>query len=209
MIESSIRASVDTVPAGTVSTFSMLEGEDLTEGLLSRLAQGDGEASSALLARLYSELRKIAERCMQAERADHTLQPTALVHEAYVRLFEGRTPQLADRAHFLRLAARAMRNVLVDHARSKRARKRDAGAPLEGLDLTLAAFEQDGHELLDLESALERLENMDEELGRVVELHIFGGLTMREVAEVEGCSLSTLERRWRVARGWLQDCLEG
>ncbi len=121
-----------------------------------------------------------------------------------MRLFEGRSPALEGRAHFLRLAARAMRNVLIDHARARGAQKRSGGERLEALDLTLASFEQQNTALLDLEAALRRLEDLDEELARLVELRFFSGLTLPEIAEVEGLSVPTLERRWRVARSWLR-----
>ncbi len=186
----------------------MIEERERTRRLLSRLAEGDGSAAAELLSSLYAELRQIAERCMAGERSDHTLQPTALVHEAYVRLFEGGAPNLEGRVHFVRLAARAMRNVLIDHARARAARKRDGGGPVEGIDLTLASFEESTVEVLDLEAALRRLEEMDEELARLIELRFFAGLTLPEIAELESISVPTLERRWRVARSWLRSELE-
>ncbi len=187
----------------------MIERRELTSRLLSRVAAGDGSAAGELLAALYTELRGIAERCMAGERADHTLQPTALVHEAYVRLFEGGPPDLEGRVHFVRLAARAMRNVLIDHARARRADKRGAGERKEALDRTLAYVEESTVEALDLEAALSRLERLDEELARIVELRFFGGLTVPEIAELERLSVPTVERRWRVARSWLRGELAG
>lgn len=187
----------------------MIEERERTRRLLTLIAGGDVSAGSELLAKLYAELRGIAERCMAGERADHTLQPTALVHEAYVRLFESGSPHLEGRAHFVRLAARAMRNVLIDHARARGARKRVSGERLDALDLTLSYIEESTYEVLDLEHALVRLEAMDEELARLVELRFFAGLSLPEIADLDGVSVPTLERRWRVARSWLKSELGG
>ncbi len=182
----------------------MSSGQEPTSELLARVVGGDEAAADELLGQLYDELRRIARSFMADERVDHTLQPTALVHEAYARLCTGGTPQLESRVHFVRLAARAMRNVLIDHARARRAGKRGAGEPLEALDHTLAALEEGTCEALDLDAALKRLEHLDAELARIVELRFFGGLTVSDVAELEGLSVPTVERRWRVARSWLR-----
>jgi RNA polymerase sigma factor (TIGR02999 family) len=183
---------------------AMSESCERTSRLLARVAHGDEAAAAELLAELYDELRRIAHGCMADERSDHTLQPTALVHEAYVRLFAGGAPELEDRVHFVRLAARAMRNVLIDHARARHAAKRGAGQPREALDHTLAALEEGTCSALDLEPALQRLERLDAELARLVELRFFAGLTLPDIAALEGVSVPTLERRWRVARSWLR-----
>lgn len=188
---------------------TMGELREHTSRLLMRVSGGDAAAADELLAELYDELRAIARGCMRDERTDHTLQPTALVHEAFARLFAGGAPDVEGRKHFVHLAARAMRNVLVDHARARNSAKRGAGAPLEALDLTLAAVEEPELSILDLEVALARLEEMDEELARLVELRFFAGLSLPEIAELEGPSVPTLERRWRVARSWLRTQLEG
>lgn len=164
--------------------------------------------TEAVTPAVYAELKRIADALMAGERADHTLEPTALVHEAYARLFVEGVPALEGRAHFLRLAARAMRHVLVDHARARGAGKRGGGEVLSALDHTVAALEREHVELLDLEEALTRLERMDEELARLVELRYFAGLTLPEIAEVEAVSVPTLERRWRVARAWLREALQ-
>ena len=182
----------------------MSVGRERTSRLLARVAHGDEAAASELLSELYEELRQIARGCMADERRDHTLQPTALVHEAYARLFAGGAPELEGRGHFVRLTARAMRNVLIDHARARRAQKRGADEPREALDHTLAAFQQEAGEFLDLAAVLERLEDLDPELARIVELRFFGGLTMDDIAALEGLSVPTIERRWRVARSWLR-----
>ncbi len=179
--------------------------------LLSAVEAGESGAAEKLLPLVYGELRSIAEGLMGGERRDHTLQPTALVHEAYVRLIEGagRGPW-SSRSHFVRVAARAMRNVLVDHARSRSAQKRGGGRRIEhALDLALGELEKNVPDLVALDAALERLERLDEPLARIVELRFFGGLTIEETASVLGVSAPTVERGWRVARMWLRTELSG
>ena len=172
--------------------------------LLQRMSGGDEQAANELLPILYEELRNVAERFMSRERNDHTLQPTALVHEAYLKLVdEPHQPEWENRAHFVRFAARAMRNVLVDHARAKKTAKRGEGLRKVPLDEVLAAFEERSLDVLALDEALEVLFAMDEQLARVVELRYFAGLTIAETAQVLGVSTPTVERAWRVARLWL------
>ncbi len=173
--------------------------------MLAQVRAGSEAASGELLQLLYGELRDVARRCMEREQADHTLQPTALVHEAWLRLFGGaETPSWESRAHFVHTAARSMRRVLIDHARARQSAKRGAGARPEPLDRTIAWFEERSIELLDLDRALERLEGFDAELAHLVELRFFGGLSVPEIAPLLGVSVPTVERRWRVARGWLR-----
>jgi RNA polymerase sigma-70 factor, ECF subfamily len=173
--------------------------------LLQLVSQGDRKAENALLPLLYQELLRIAGRFMNSERSDHTLQPTALVHEAYLRLMEGDTPaRWQDKTHFVRVAARAMRNVLVDHARARLTTKRGGGEKPVSLDGALALFDQQQLDVLELNDVLERLMEIDEELGRVVELRFFVGLTNQEIAGTLGLSVPTIERRWRVARMYLR-----
>ncbi len=172
--------------------------------LLQRVGEGDAEAQPRLLGLLYDELRRTAAGYMSRERLDHTLQPTALVNEAWVRLFEGCPPHSEDRKLFLGLAAKAMRNVLVDHARARDADKRGAGAERLPLDSVIASFEERDVDLLALDDALAKLTEVKPELARLVELRFFGGLTVPETAQAMGVSTPTLERRWRVARMWLQ-----
>ena len=171
--------------------------------LLRRLSSGDADASGDLLHLLYRELKRIASRQMGAERGDHTLQPTALVHEAWMRLFEHESPEWQGRGHFLRLASRAMRRVLVDHARSRAADKRGGGAGRVALDDVLAEFEERRIDVLALDEALERLAKMDPQLARIVEARFFAGLTIEETASTLECGTATVERGWRVARMWL------
>lgn len=177
--------------------------------LLARYGAGDRSAADALLPLLYDELRRIASGQLSRERAGHTLQPTALVHEAWLRLVDDPARGVAGRRHFLSLAARVMRRVLVDHARERGAQKRGGGAARVTLDGAVALYEARELDLLALEEALERLAALDPELLRFVELRFFAGLTNEEVAEVEGCSLRHVERGWSTARAFLRDALAG
>ncbi|MEM9799721.1 MAG: ECF-type sigma factor [Planctomycetota bacterium] len=178
--------------------------------LLSRMESGDGEAASQLLPLLYDELRRIARENMARERIGHTLQPTALVHEAWVRLLgaEGGAKGFEGREHFLRAAAQVMRRVLVDHARARNAEKRGGGpGNAVELDDVVERFEAQGTDLVELDDALSELDRVDSELARIVELRTFGGLTMDDVARSLGVSKATAERRARVARMWLARAL--
>jgi RNA polymerase sigma factor (TIGR02999 family) len=174
--------------------------------LLRAWAQGDEAAGDRLFPLLYGELRRRAGRFMRRERPGHTLQPSGLVHEAYLRLAAAPGLDWHDRAHFFAIAARVMRQVLVDHARRRKAAKRD------GCRVTLgdedAAMEPP--ELLDLENALKELAALDPRQARVVELRFFGGLDVPETAEVLGIAPRTVKREWQTARAWLQHrLLEG
>jgi len=177
--------------------------------LLQRITDGDTSAGGALLRLLYGELRRVASGHMHRERGDHTLQPTALVHEAWVRLFDRGGHAYESRGHFLRLASRAMRNVLVDHARGRAAQKRGAGQERVALDDVLAVFEEKRIDVVALDEALERLAALDPELARIVEARFFAGLTIEETARALDTSASSVERGWRVARMWLQRDLRG
>jgi RNA polymerase sigma factor (TIGR02999 family) len=171
--------------------------------LLQRMESGDAGAADRLLDALYGELRSLAERFMADQPAKHTLQPTALVNEAWMRIAQPGVHEWEGRTHFVRLAARAMRSVLVDHARAKGADKRGGGRVCTGLDGVLASYEEKSLDVLALNDALERLSAMDEQLARIVELRFFGGLTIAETAPLLGISTPTVERGWRVARLWL------
>ena len=173
-------------------------------------AGGDGPpALGALMPRLYEELRAIAQTVFAGERASHTLQPTAVVHEAYLRLAQGRAFDWTDRAQFLAVAATAMRRLLIDHARAQRTRKRGGGAQRVTLDESLVPFERRDLDLLALEGALSELAALHARQHRVVELRFFGGLTIPETAHVLGVGTTTVEDDWAMARAWLMRRLAG
>lgn len=169
--------------------------------LLQRSRAGDPAAASALFERLYAELHDRA-RAVAGGR-DATLHPTALVHEAWLKLVPERTPAFADRLHFLRAAAAAMRSVLIDHLRARHAKKRAGRHVPVDLDEVADAFADRGGDLLCLEEALQRLGALDAQLVQIVELRFFAGLGMDDVAAALGVSLSSVERGWRTARAWL------
>jgi RNA polymerase sigma factor (TIGR02999 family) len=202
----------------TTATFMEMDAEDgspggpppgdVTTWLLS-WSRGDEDALGHLMPVVYDELRRRAASCLRRERADHTLDAAALVHEAYLRLIDQRRARWKNRAHFFAIAARVMRRVLVDHARRRGYRKRGGEARLltvEDLDQLPAGPSTDW---LALDDALERLAAEDPEQGRIVELHVFGGLTHAEIAAVVGVSVPTVVRRWRMARAWLYRHLHG
>lgn len=173
------------------------------EGLLQQWAQGDRDALDELAPAVYPKLRRLAHRYLRAERADHTLQSTALVNEAFVRLIASQPPGLRDRGHFVAVASRVMRQILVEHARSRRAFKRDGGCrvPFEcAQDVPVQADEK----LVELDDALKELAHLDERQARVVEMKFFGGFSAPEIAQVLGVSLATVERDWATARIWLR-----
>ena len=176
-------------------------GGDVTQ-LLSAMGAGDGRAADELLPLVYDELRTLAERNLRQERADHTLQATALVHEAYLRLVDSDRIRLRNRAHFLALAAQAMRRILVDHARHHKRQKRGGGARISLDDLPTLAIATDIN-LLALDESMQGLEQVETRYARIVEMRFFGGMTMEEIAAILDVSLSTVERDWRVARAWL------
>jgi RNA polymerase sigma factor (TIGR02999 family) len=172
--------------------------------------EGNGGLPAAeLLPRLYRELHRLAARLMAEERDGHTLQPTALLHEAWAKL-AGSEPdrRVNDDAHLMRLAARAMRQVLVDHARARAAAKRGRRVEVEFLEEWLVGLDRRSIDVLALHEALERLAALDEDLARVVELRFFGGLSIAETARAMELSDSSVERSWRTARAWLQRELE-
>jgi RNA polymerase sigma factor (TIGR02999 family) len=183
-------------------------GGRLPELDLSSLDETAG-APSGMLPIVYGELRRLAASYLRRERPGHTLQPTALVHEAYVRLLDQRQVDWSNRAQFMGLAAVMMRRILVNHARDRAADKRGGGA--EHLPLTLAGEGIGAMEvnLLDLHDALDRLSEADPRKGRIVELKFFGGLTTEEIAETLGISTATVERDWKFARAWLYRAVSG
>ena len=184
---------------------------DVTD-LLRRWHEGDREALERLMPLVYQELHRIASRYLRHERPGHTLQSTALVHEAYVKLVDQRRVDWQNRAQFFGLAAQAMRRILVDHARARSREKRGSGAPLVALDAVQpVAAESNVHpaDAIALDRALEKLETFDPGQARIVELRFFGGLTVEETADILGTSPSTVKREWTLARAWLYRELEG
>ena len=172
---------------------------------------GDRRALDQMLPLVYEELHRLAAHYLGRERADHTLQPTALVHEAYLRLIDQRRVDWRNRAQFLGVAAGMMRRILVNHARDRAAAKRPGARErisLSNVELPSAAAPPEV-DLIALEDALLELARLDARKARVVELRFYGGLTMNEIAEVLGISLATVEREWSFARAWLYDAVEG
>ncbi len=170
--------------------------------LLNSYIDGDKAVLDEMLPLVYDELRRIASHYMARENSGHTLQPTALVHEAYMRLVSQRSANWRNRSQFYGLAANMMRRILVNHAVAKKAEKRGAGGKVPIDEVTLF-FDEQNLDLLDLDEALQRLAELDEEKCRVVELKFFGGLTTDEIAEFTGRSTRSIERDWLFARSWL------
>ena len=182
--------------------------ENITE-LLASYGRGDKESLDRLMPIVYEELRRQAARYLRREQPGNTLQTTALIHEAYVRLVDQRNTQWQNRAHFFGIAAQMMRRILVDHARAKKRVKRGGSEIRISLsDATVAAKEQD-LDVVALDAALERLALIDEQQSRVVELRFFSGLSVEETAEVMGISKSTVKRDWSMAKAWLHRELSG
>ena len=171
--------------------------------LLTQWSHGDGAALAELTPLVYEELRRLAHRQMGGERPDHTLQTTALVNEAYMRLADQTKPSWQNRAHFFAVAARAMRQILVNYARSNRAQKRGGGALKVELDEVAIISPEESKEIVDLHEALERLTALDSRKAQVVELKYFGGLNYDEMAEVLKISPVTVRRDWEFAKLWL------
>ena len=183
-------SSVDQVPPQAVTQ------------LLGKWREGDREALQALLPLVYNELHAVAHRCLQRERVGHTLQSSALVHEAYLRLGGQHPPDTSGRAHFVALAARLMRQILVDYARAHRAAKRGGDCRVE-LEEAIAAPQGNGTDVIAIDEALHQLAELDEQQSRIVELRFFGGLTIAETAAVLEISPATVKRDWNVAKAWL------
>ena len=175
--------------------------EPVTE-LLQNWKQGDEKALQDLLPLVYNELRRLAHYHLQSERPDHTLQSTALVHEAYVRMIGQQPVQFENRAHFMAIASRLMRQILVDYARERRAGKRDGGCRI-GLEFAEALPVSGDSELLALDDALEQLSRIDERQAKIVEMKFFGGLSAPDISRILGLSRITVDRDWATARVWL------
>jgi RNA polymerase sigma factor (TIGR02999 family) len=174
-----------------------------TDGLIARWRAGDADALQALLPLIYDELRRIASAQLRSERANHTLQTTALIHEAYMRLVGGEGADIQDHCHFVALASRLMRQVLVDHARGRLAAKRQGGIRVT-LSEALELATEPAVELLAIDDALTRLAQFDSQQARIVELRFFGGLSIVETSQALSVSAATVKRDWTTARAWLR-----
>ena len=186
----------------------MDSSENITQ-LLVKWGDGDKAALERLMPLVYSELRRLAKNYLRRERQNHTLQPTALVNEAYLKLIDQRKPRWQNRAQFYGVAAQMMRRILVDHARQNKAAKR-GGSEQQRLSITSAGQlgEEPDTDLLALHEALKELKTFDPQQERIVELKFFGGLSIEETAEVMGIGHATVERDWKMARAWLRRKLE-
>jgi len=171
--------------------------------LIDKARKGDHDALDRLLPEVYGELRRIAARHMRNERPGQTIQATALVHEAYMRLFKGSALSVQNRAHFLAIAAHSMREILVERARARNAAKRGGGKGRITLDDALGAEGESTVDCLAVHEALDRFAAIAPQPAHIVELRFFGGLTNEEIAEAVGISLATVKRHWSVARAWL------
>ncbi|MCK9489517.1 MAG: sigma-70 family RNA polymerase sigma factor [Xanthomonadales bacterium] len=180
--------------------------------LLAAWREGDAQARDHLLACLYPELRRLAGQLFRRERSDHTLQPTALVHEAWLRLSGSASIDQVDRGHLLAITARLMRQILIDHARRRSRHKRDGGQRLTLSQIGAADSGADGQadtvDLIALDAALEQLEQIDAQKARIVELRYFSGLSIEETAQALASSPATVKRHWQAARLWLYQALQ-
>lgn len=175
--------------------------------LLTRWSGGDVAARDALVPIVYQELRRIARRCLAGQRSDHTLQPTALVHEAYLRLARQDSVDWQDRVHFFAMAAQMMRQILVDHARKHLAAKRGGNGVTVVIDEASASSAPPSLDLLALDNAMEQLAELDPRQCQIVELRFFGGLSIEETAEIVKISPATTKREWATARLWLHQAI--
>lgn len=182
--------------------------EQTTE-LLAAISDGDREAADRLMTLLYEEFRRLAARYLNRERSDITLQPTALVHEAFLRLVNQQNVDWQGRTHFFAIGAQAMRRILVDHARRKQSEKHGGGRHRIELDDQMTISKKRDEDLLAIDDALEVLSKIDPRQAKIVELRFFGGLTVAEVAEVLGVSKRTVENEWTMVRAWLRRELSG
>ena len=177
--------------------------------LLIEYRSGSQEAGDQLVVLVYQDLRRLAQYYLQQERPEHTLQATALVHEAYLRLFDEGTFEWRDRAHFFAIAARQMRRILVDYARQMQAEKRSGGQIKLSLEEVTGEAAQRDEDLIALDEALSQLEKVSLRASQIVELRFFAGLTEKEVAQALGISLATLKRDWDFAKAWLYQQIRG
>lgn len=188
---------------GTGEQFLMGPAQPDVTALLSELVEGDQQAAEKLIPLVYDELKRLARSYLRRERTGHTLQTTALVHEAYLRLIRGKPANWQSRSHFFRIAAQLMRRILIDYARG-RLREKRGGAKVDlPLNESLVFSPEHSEELVRLDEALERLCKLDARQSQIVELRFFGGLSVEETAESLGISPKTVKRDWAVARSWL------
>lgn len=181
-----------------------LIGQLSGSGEITELLQyGDGASLEKLLPLVYGELRSLADAVFRNERADHTLQPTALVHEAYLKLISDKNVSWQSRAHFFGIAANSMRQILVNHAKAHGRQKRGGNRTRVTLDESAGFSDSRDIDVLELHEALEMLKNLDERQAKIVELRFFGGLTLKETAKVLAVSTATVSREWEMARAWL------
>lgn len=187
----------------------MNESHDLTR-LLLKWSSGNADALAELLPLVYQELQKIAHRYLSRERSSNTLQTTALVHEAYLKLIDQNRVQWQNRAHFFGIAAQAMRRILIDNARQRLADKRGAGVEKVAFEEGLIdVSDERAGSLIELDEALQKLAEIDGQKSQLVELRYFGGLSIEETAEVLGVSIATVNRQWRTAKAWLYKEISG
>jgi RNA polymerase sigma-70 factor, ECF subfamily len=197
------RESVDPGAAGQIPPVRRSADPQEVTQLLLDWSHGDRAALEKLTSLVYEELHRLAHRYMEGQRPDHTLQTTALVNEAYLRLADQKRPSFTNRAHFLAVAAKAMRQLLVNHAKAAQRQKRGGGASKVELDEAALVSPEQPQRILDLNDALERLATLDSRKAQIVELRYFGGLQQQEIAEVLRVSTITVRRDWVFARAWL------
>jgi RNA polymerase sigma-70 factor (ECF subfamily) len=197
------RESVDPRGAGQIPAATRPVDQHEVTQLLADWSQGDRAALDKLTPLVYEELQRLAHRYMEGQRPNHTLQTTALVNEAYLRLADQRRPSFTNRSHFLAVAAKAMRQILVDHAKASQRQKRGGGAAKVQLEEAALISAAQPREILELNDALERLATLDSRKAQVVEMRYFGGLKQEEIAEVLKVSTITVRRDWVFARAWL------
>ena len=178
-------------------------GTEITR-LLREARDGGSDAQSQLASAVYDELHRLALRCMLRERRDHTLQPTVLANDAFIKLVDETDRTWQNRSHFFAVAAQVMRRLLIDYARRRRTAKKGGGAARVEWNDALAITEQDCEQWLAVDEALKRLADRDNRMSRIVEMRFFGGLTEEEIAEVLGITARTVKRDWRVAKAWLR-----
>src|SRR5438132_1096702 len=195
--------SANPAAAGRISKEPRPAGPQEVTQLLANWSHGDHAALEKLIPLFYEELRRLSHHCMKGQRPDHTLQTTALVNEAYLRLADQRKPSFTNRSHFFAVAAKAMRQILVNHAKAQQRQRRGGGASEVELDAAAVISPEQTQTVLDVDEALERLALLDSRKARVVELKYFGGLNQDEIAAVLKISAITVRRDWLFARAWL------